>query len=73
MENGCLPKKNNGRIKDFVPRRVYQPTLPTTWDTFIWEFIADHRTHPPITYLGIFMIKLGLFIFNSELILKPKT
>ena len=47
-------------------RRVYQPTLPTTWDTFIWEFIADHRTHPPLTYFGIITIKLGLSNINSE-------
>ena len=59
-------KKKTGRIKDFVPRRVYQPTLPTTWDTFIWEFIADHRTHPALTYFGIITIKLGLSNINSE-------
>ena len=56
-------QKKNGRIKDFVPRRVYQPP---TWDTFIWEFIADHRTNPPIAYLDIFAIKLGLFNINQK-------
>ena len=27
-------KTTNGRIKDFVPSRVYPPTPPITWDTF---------------------------------------
>ena len=58
--------QKNDRIKDFVPSRVHPPTLPTTWETFFWEYIHDQRTHPPMTYLGIFAIKLGLFNSNPE-------
>ena len=40
-------QKKNSRIKDFVPSRVYPPTLPTTWDTFFWNiFMIIVPTHP---------------------------
>ena len=31
------------------------------------EYIYDHCTHQPITYLGIFAIKLGLFSINKKI------
>ena len=55
----------NCRIKDFVPSRVYPPTFPLLWTPF-WEYIHEQRTHPPITYLGFFAIKLWLFIINKK-------
>ena len=58
-----MPKNEtkNGGIKDFVPSRVYPPTLRNTWDTFFGKYNHDHCTHPTITYLGILATKLGLF------------
>ena len=67
-----LALKQIGRIKDFVPNRVYPPTLPKLVTPFFLQYIHDHRTHPPIACLGIFAIKSLLFNINPPKIEKLK-